>query len=94
MRRDTAWTITMAVYGFILVGIGLWRKYQLIRWLGIYLLLATVAKVILFDLTGLEMGWRILVFFCTGLILLAASYLYQKHVKKREVDGTNVINKD
>jgi hypothetical protein len=80
--RNTAWSVTMGVHGFVLVVVGLWRKYKSIRWLGIGLLLATVAKIILVDLTGLETAWRILVFFCTGVILLTASYLYQSHVKK------------
>jgi len=78
--RNTAWSAVMSAYGFMLVALGVWRKSTLLRRLGITLLLVTVAKIMLVDLTGLETVWRILVFLGTGLILILASWLYQKFV--------------
>lgn len=78
--RNTAWSAVMSIHGFVLVAVGIWRKKVLLRRMGIALLLSTVAKITLVDLTGLETAWRILVFIGTGTILIIASWLYQKYV--------------
>ena len=79
--RNTAWSGAMSIHGFILVALGIWRKKALFRRLGIGLLLITVAKITLVDLTGLETIWRILVFIGTGLVLILASWLYQRFLR-------------
>lgn len=76
--RDTAWSVTLGLHGLSLVAYGLWRNSSLFRKLGVALLLISVAKIVLYDLMVLETIWRILVFIATGLILLLASYLYQR----------------
>lgn len=78
--RNTAWSAVMAVHGFTLVAIGIWRRFALLRHLGIALLLITAAKITLVDLTGLETILRILVFVGTGVVMIIASWLYQKFV--------------
>jgi uncharacterized membrane protein len=78
--RNTAQSAVMAVHGFVLVAAGIWRRSGLYRRLGIIILLATVTKITLVDLTGLETVWRILVFIGTGAVLILASWLYQKYV--------------
>lgn len=78
--RNTAWSATMGIHGFLLVATGIWRKYTLLRRLGIILLLATANKITLVDLTSLETVLRILIFVGTGVVLITASWLYQKFV--------------
>ncbi len=78
--RNTAWSATMGIHGFLLVATGIWRKFTLLRRLGILLLLITAAKITLVDLTGLETVLRILVFVGTGVVMIIASWLYQKYV--------------
>lgn len=85
--RNTAWSGAMSVHGFILVATGLWRKDGLLRRLGIGLLLLTVAKITLVDLTGLETIWRILVFLGTGVLLMTASLLYQKFASDKKIQN-------
>lgn len=78
--RNTAWSAAMSCHGFGLVALGIWKKAATLRRLGISLLLLVVAKITLVDLTGLETIWRILVFMGTGIILIFASWLYQRYV--------------
>ena len=49
------------------------------RYAAIALFGLTVAKVLLFDLNFLELVYRIISLVVSGLILLAVSYLYQRH---------------
>jgi len=58
---------------------GFIRKLPLLRYAAIGLLSLTVVKVLLFDLSFLEPAYRIISLVVSGLILLAVSYLYQRH---------------
>jgi uncharacterized membrane protein len=78
--RNSAWSAVMGLHGFTLVALGIWRRYPLLRKFGIGVLLVTVAKILIVDLVGLETVWRILVFIGMGVLLLLASYLYQRFV--------------
>ncbi len=78
--RNTAWSVTMGLHGLLLVTVGIWRQFRLLRLLGIGLLLFTVARVLLVDMVGVDTIWRVLTFFGTGVMLLLASYLYQRFV--------------
>ena len=82
--RNTTWSAAMSVHGFVLVALGVWRKYPLLRRLGLALLLLTVTKITLVDLSGLETIWRILVFLGTGAILILVSWVYQRFVVQLE----------
>ena len=66
--------------GLTLIMAGIAGKLSFVRKMGILLLLASVAKILLIDLTGLETVWRIVVFLATGTVLVTASYLYQRFV--------------
>ena len=79
-RESATHTIIMVVHGLTLIMAGIAGKLSFVRKMGILLLLASVAKILLIDLTGLETVWRIVVFLATGTVLVTASYLYQRFV--------------
>jgi uncharacterized membrane protein len=68
-----------ALYSMLLVAIGIARRYQLIRLLAIILFGLTILKVFLLDLSELEKIYRIISFIGLGIILLTASFMYQKY---------------
>jgi uncharacterized membrane protein len=49
-----------------------------VRWQALILILFTIAKVFLFDISGLSAGYRVASFMALGALLLAVSYAYQK----------------
>ncbi len=67
------------IYAAALMIAGFIRKLPPLRYAAIGLFGLTVAKVILFDLSSLELTYRIVSLIISGLILLGASYLYQRH---------------
>lgn len=67
------------IYAAALMVAGFIRKSPLLRYTAIALFGLTLAKVILFDLSFLDLSYRIISLVVSGLILLAVSYLYQRH---------------
>jgi uncharacterized membrane protein len=45
-------------------------------------LLATVVKVLVVDLDGVDLEWRMLIFLGLGALLLAGAYLYARAVRR------------
>jgi uncharacterized membrane protein len=83
LKREMSTSLTWAIYGMGLVGLGFNRESALLRYLGLALLGATVAKVFTVDLLELDGVYRIVGFVALGLVLLAASFLY--HRSRRRV---------
>lgn len=75
-----AWTI----YAVVLIGIGVWRESSLIRWQALALFAMVILKAFLFDLSLLTLGYRIASFMVLGLMLLGASFLYQRRLFRRQ----------
>lgn len=69
-----------ALLAFALIWFGLYRRVRLRRILGFGLFATTVAKVLLIDMSELEKVYRILSFIASGLLLVTASYFYQRYV--------------
>lgn len=71
---SVAWTLmatTAVAYGFL-------RRRKSFRWAGIAVFAATLGKVFLVDLAMLETAYRIGSFMVLGLLLVGASYVYQR----------------
>jgi uncharacterized membrane protein len=66
------------IYSILLLIIGIMKRYSPVRWLAMLLFAVTILKVFIFDLSELEKVYRIFSFIGLGLILLAASFLYQR----------------
>jgi uncharacterized membrane protein len=72
-------SLAWGLYGTALVVAGLLRRYAPLRYLAIALLLVTVAKVFLIDLSELGGGYRVVGFMGLGVFLLFGAWLYQRY---------------
>lgn len=70
------WWIT---YSAILIGTGIAWRSALLRKIAIGLFFVTIAKVFLFDLLSLDLGYLIVSFISLGVILISVSFYYNKH---------------
>ena len=68
----------LMAYGAGLLALGFWRRVAFIRWQALILLIFTIAKVFLYDISGLSQGYRVASFIGLGVLLLAVSFAYQK----------------
>jgi uncharacterized membrane protein len=75
-----AWTI----YAVALIAVGVWRDSALIRWQALALFALVIFKAFFFDLSLLAVGYRIASFLVLGLMLLGASFLYQRRLFRRQ----------
>ena len=78
LARQLTLSITWAAYALGLVAIGLRRDYRPMRVLGIALFAVTIIKVLFVDLAELDRVSRMLSVIGLGVLLLTASYLYQR----------------
>ena len=79
--RNVSITIFLALYAIIAIAVGIIRKSKYSRVVGLVLFSVAIAKIILFDLAELELIFRVLAFISVGIILILASFLYQKYVE-------------
>ena len=63
-----------------LLGTGIWRKSTFLRYASLALLIPTVAKVFLADMSGLTGLYRVVSFFGLGLSLIIIGLVYQRFV--------------
>jgi len=92
LRRDVAanaelamqmmLSATWAAYAAALTAAGIRRRYAPVRYLAIVIFGATVLKVFLVDFSQLDSVYRIASSVVLGLLLLAASYLYQRQSER------------
>jgi len=76
------------MFGLISLGYGLWRGSVKARIASAALIVATVLKVFLFDLSSLEGALRALSFIGLGLVLLGIGLVYQKFIFARRTAPT------
>jgi len=77
--RQATLSVGYALYALALLAVGIVRRRALLRWLALGILVGTIAKVFVYDLSKVEAIWRILSFLGLGLLLLAGSLLYHKY---------------
>ena len=82
LARQVALSTLWAGYGVLLVAVGIRHNYVPLRAMAIALLALTVGKVFLVDLARLDRFYRILSTVGLGLLLLGASYLYQRFTRE------------
>jgi uncharacterized membrane protein len=78
-----AYSAVWLVLGLVLLAYGLWRKSTTMRLASGLFVLASVAKVFLFDMAGLQGILRAASFIGLGLALIAIGLVYQKLVFAR-----------
>ncbi len=76
--RELTLSVLWGASAAALVGAGIQRRYAPIRYFAIVLFVVTILKVAVVDLAELERLYRVLSVMALGLLLLAASYLYQR----------------
>jgi uncharacterized membrane protein len=80
MRRIelVGFSVLWSVFGIGLMLVGVWRRRKVYRVSAIYLLIATVLKVLFFDTAEISTPYRILSCLVLGVILVAVSFLYHR----------------
>ena len=80
-------SVLWATYALGLVLVGVMKRYRPIRYLAIAIFAVTILKVVFVDLAALDTLYRILSVMGLGVLLLGASYLYQRFLADDEGDG-------
>ena len=78
LAMHVALSVFWSVSAVVLLAIGFARRIAPLRYLAITLFGVTVLKVFIVDLANLETVYRIVSFIVLGILLLAASFLYQQ----------------
>lgn len=89
LMTDTEWYTYSAAWlisGFSLLAIGVWQRSKVIRHAALALILLTVAKVFLSDMSSLHGLLRAGSFMGLGLALMGVGYLYQRFVMGAETE--------
>lgn len=76
--RDMTYSIAWALFALGLIVIGMRIKQRAARYAGVALLGVTLAKLFLHDLSDLDELYRIGAFVGVAIILIAASFIYQR----------------
>lgn len=66
------------MYGAGLMLFGFWRRSAFVRWQALALMAFTIGKVFVFDVSGLQQGYRIVSFIALGVVLMGISYIYHR----------------
>jgi uncharacterized membrane protein len=81
--EQVALSVTWALYAVALVFAGIRRRFAPARYLAILLFGVVVGKVLFVDIAGLDRLYRMLSVLGVGVLLLVASYLYQRSASDR-----------
>jgi len=81
-QRNMWLSIAWALYSFILIWIGIAKKYKLLRITALILFGITIFKVFFIDLSSLEGVARIISFIVLGILLLGVGFAYNKYKDK------------
>jgi len=80
--RDMTYSMAWALFALGLLAAGIWRKLPAARWASIGLLVVTLAKLFFHDLARLSQLYRIGAFAVVAVVLLLASFAYQRFLAK------------
>ncbi|MPY88973.1 MAG: DUF2339 domain-containing protein [Luteitalea sp.] len=78
LARQGTISALWAAYAFVLVAVGLGRRYAPIRYLALVVFAVTILKVFVVDLATLSHVYKMATVLVLGVLLLVASYLYTK----------------
>jgi uncharacterized membrane protein len=78
LQRSLAISGFLMVYGAALLTAGFLKRNAFTRWQALVLLLFTILKVFLYDMSSLAQGYRVASFLALGALLMAVSFAYQK----------------
>ncbi len=78
--RDMSYSIGWGLFALGLLVIGIWKKLSQVRYAAMGLLILTLLKLFVHDLSQLGSLYRIGAFIVVAVILMLASFLYQRFV--------------
>lgn len=78
LQRALAISGFLMAYGAALLAIGFVKQSAFVRWQALVLLILTIGKVFLYDMSGLSAGYRVASLMGLGAVLMGVSYAYQK----------------
>jgi len=81
--RDMTYSIAWALFAFALLLVGMRAKAKAVRYAGLALLVVTLIKLFLHDLGNLSQLYRIGAFIGVALILIVASFVYQRFLRPK-----------
>jgi len=84
LARDMTYSIAWSLFGLALLLVGMHRQLAPVRYAGIGLLVVTLVKLFLHDLANLDQLYRIGAFLFVAVVLIGASYLYQRFLAVNE----------
>ena len=87
-------TILWGAYAILLIVIGLLQKKKYLRLSGITLISFSILKLFVYDTTHLDTLRKTIVFVVLGLLILIASFLYNKFTKNEEEKNKEVGNNE
>jgi hypothetical protein len=82
--RDMTYSIAWGLFSLALLGLGIWKKSPPARFAAIGLLVVTLLKVFLYDLSAIENIFRIGALVGVAVIAFVASFLYQRFFDRTE----------
>jgi uncharacterized membrane protein len=89
LARDMTYSMAWGLFGLVLLIVGIWKRLAAVRYSALGLLVATLLKLFFHDLSQLGQLYRIGAFMVVAVILIVASFLYQRFVSF-EVNDQNV----
>ncbi|MEP6673089.1 MAG: DUF2339 domain-containing protein [Chthoniobacter sp.] len=78
LARDMTYSIAWSLFALVLLLIGMHRRVAGVRYAGIGLLAITLVKLFFHDLASLDQLYRIGALIIVAIVLIGASYLYQR----------------
>ncbi len=87
------YSVVWLVFAFALLMYGLIKQRPVARYAALVVLVITVLKVFLSDMSGLEGLWRVASFLGLGLSLVAIGYLYQRFLFLPKSDKVSATTK-
>jgi uncharacterized membrane protein len=81
--QDMTYSIGWALFALGMLIVGVWKRLAAARYAGLALLLVTVGKLFLHDLTRLQALYRVGAFVGVAVIAMVASVLYQRFFAAR-----------
>ncbi len=84
---SAALSVLWAIFAAVLVGCGLRKCDSFMRWEGLALIILTAGKVLLLDLSFLDLGYRVVSAVIVGVALIGVSYVYQRRLPEEELQS-------
>jgi uncharacterized membrane protein len=74
-------TLLWAAYAFVLIVVGIMRKWRWVRVGGLALLAVAIVKLFVVDTFTLESGYRVAAYLTLGVLLLAGGFVYHRYAE-------------